>query len=160
MSVAQHSSLIGNTDTPHFQRVQTLHNRHLRLKSMAHGACVGQRSAQRPRSRQTTQGRQQVDCSYGVTCRFAHVCSHLGCTEQQSTDQLGTSGGQGRWHDDSGYSVHSHLQVKTWEKELQGDPDIAFLLEGMKSGFHIIDQGWHLKPSQSDNHHSAMDEQA
>ena len=50
--------------------------------------------------------------------------------------------------------------MSTWERELAGDCDATFILEGIKSGFSLIDPTTdiaHITPSEIPNHRSATD---
>jgi hypothetical protein len=53
--------------------------------------------------------------------------------------------------------LSSSLILDVWDRELQGDPDRDFLLEGVRSGFHIIDREAALHTASMNNYKSATD---
>jgi hypothetical protein len=43
-----------------------------------------------------------------------------------------------------------------WQRELKGDIDADFLLEGIHDGFHIVDKNAPIQPAEMDNYRSAL----
>jgi len=54
----------------------------------------------------------------------------------------------------------SSLIPEIWERELQGDPDREFLLDGVQNGFHIIDKEAIVYTASMDNYKSATNKHA
>lgn len=48
------------------------------------------------------------------------------------------------------------LSYDLWHEELGDDPDRAFILEGIKHGFDVIDQEVEITPVRGSNHLSAQ----